>query len=330
MLNFCTLFDSAYLSRGIAMYESLRRQCPAFHLYIFAFDDNCYDFFHKHSFENITAISLKEFEDEKLLLAKKNRSSGEYCWTCTPSTILYVLNHYGVESCTYIDADLLFFSSPQPLIDEAKEDSVIITEHRYTKKYDQTEPSGKYCVQFVFFRNNKCAREVLEWWRQACLDWCYCRVEDGKFGDQKYLDDWCTRFKGIHELQHLGGGVAPWTMQQYTFIKKKGKLYGIENNTHKEFEVIFFHYHGIKFLSPILFSFSPDYEKNSKSLYHYLFAPYISAISRARKIYPNIANKERYIGKTKKAKYPTIEKLYCIWNYIKVEMHFLLTQSKND
>lgn len=316
MLTFCTLFDSGYLSRGIAMYESLRRFCSNFHLYIFAFDDVCYDFFAQKNLDDITIISLGEFEDERLLSAKMNRSNGEYCWTCTPSIVLYVLNHYNVESCIYVDADLFFFSSPQVLIDEVGKDSVLITEHRYTKKYDQTEASGKYCVQFVYFRNDNRARIVLEWWRNACLDWCYSRVEDGKFGDQKYLDDWCVRFEGVHELQHLGGGVAPWNMQQYSFIKKGGKIYGIENVTLKEFEVVFFHFHALAFLSPFLFAFSPFYEKRDRSVYSYIFAPYVYEILKERRKYPCIMKSERYSKKIKGLKYPFYEKLYCIWNYI--------------
>lgn len=49
----------------------------------------------------------------------------------------------------------------------------------------------EYIVFNLFiFRNNQQGRKVLTWWRKACLEWCYNRFEDGRFGDQKYLDDW--------------------------------------------------------------------------------------------------------------------------------------------
>ena len=41
MLNFCTLLDSNYVSRGLAMLESLQRQTQDFHLYIVPFDEQC-------------------------------------------------------------------------------------------------------------------------------------------------------------------------------------------------------------------------------------------------------------------------------------------------
>ncbi len=326
MMTFCTLFDSTYMSRGMAMYRSLCRHCDSFHLYVFAFDDYCYSFFLHNNFENITVISLKEFEDRELLIAKGNRSKGEYCWTCTPSTVLYVLEHYEVDNCTYIDADLYFYSSPQVLIDEVGDDSVMITEHRYTKKYDQTKTSGKYCVQFVFFKNDERARKVLEWWRKACLEWCYDRQEDGKFGDQKYLDDWCTRFEGVHELQHLGGGVAPWNMQQYTFVNRKGKLCGIENSTKKVFDVVFYHFHALYFLSPVFFLFAADYDKKIKGIFRSFFIPYNIEILRIRRKYPSIKRKEKYVTKQAWFPYSRFEKDCCLWSCCVAKMLFWKTK----
>jgi hypothetical protein len=271
-LNFCTLFNSAYLTRGIALYESLLNVCPDFHLYVFAFDEDCLNYFKKSNFKNLTVISLKEFEDQELLRIKPSRTAGEYCWTCTSSTILYAINTFSLDHCTYLDADMYFYSDPSVLIEEMGNKSVLITEHRYSPEYEQSERSGKYCVQFITVKNNQKGIEILTWWRNACIDWCYARHEDGKFGDQKYLDDWMTRFDSVHELQHLGGGIAPWNVQQYTFKKENEKLIG--NSSGKPFEAIFFHFHGLRFFKNDVLRLTDHGYYLPESAIRLLFIPY--------------------------------------------------------
>ncbi len=246
MYNFCTLFDSNYLSRGVAMYRSLEQNCSSFHLYVFAFDKKTEDVLAKLQLKHATVISLNDFEDEHLLKVKPTRTPAEYCWTSTSSTILYVLEKYKVESCTYIDADLIFYSSPAPLFDELGNRSILITEHRYTPMYNKDLKSGTYCVQFVTFKNDERGLKALHWWREQCLEWCYARFEDGKFGDQLYLEDWVTRFAGVHVLQHLGGGIASWNVQQYDFYDEFGKLFLVDIERGNEYEVIFYHFHYVR------------------------------------------------------------------------------------
>lgn len=235
MYNFCTLFDSHYLTRGVALYESLLATCPNFHLYIYAFDDGCYEVLSSLSLQHATVVALADFEDDALLAIKPTRSVGEYCWTCTPSVIKHAIETYQLPSCTYLDADIYFYADPAPLIDEMGESSILITEHRYTPEYDQTKNAGIYCVQFTTFNNDSKGMKALNWWRDACIDWCFNRLEDGKFGDQKYLDDWLVRFEGVHVLANLGAGVAPWNVQQYDL-------------SDQDFEVVFYHFHGLKFI----------------------------------------------------------------------------------
>lgn len=282
-INFCTLFNSAYLSRGLAMYESLLQHCPDFHLYVFAFDDKCYGYLKKLNREHLTVITLKEFEDPELLRVKSSRSAAEYCWTSTPSTIRYCIQNFNLENCTYIDADMLFYSDPKVLIEEMGDRSVLITEHRYTKEYDQSGTSGKYCVQFVTFKKNESGMKVLEWWRNACIEWCYARHEDGKFGDQKYLDDWTSRFDGIHELKHLGGGIAPWNVQQYIFKNENSGITGVERTTKTKFKAVFYHYHSLKFYKQDMLTLCDEGYELSKEVIDIFYRPYIKILDRIGK-----------------------------------------------
>ena len=278
MINFCTLFDSNYLTRGLALYESLEKNCASFHLYVVAFNNDCYNYLKSSGLKNITPISLREFEDEKLLEVKPTRSIAEYCWTCTPSVILYCLNRFNLSSCTYVDADMIFYQNPAILLDEMGAKSILISEHRYSKEYDQSTTHGKYCVQFMCFKNTQTGIEALSWWRDRCLEWCYSYQEDGKFGDQKYLDDWTTRFEGVHVLQHPGGGVAPWNLQQFDFTMEDGEIRITETKTGNTYPLIFFHFHGLKFYTDNTVSLSGSLYEMKQDVKDIVYLPYIKKL----------------------------------------------------
>lgn len=314
MLNFVTLFNSNYLSRGLVMFESLRKHCAEAQLYVVAFDDLTYNYLCEFKQEGLTPISLAEFEDEQLLAVKPSRSAAEYCWTCTASTILYAIQKYNLNHCVYIDADLCFYSNPKVLFDEWADASVLITEHRYTPAYDQSAISGLYCVQFVGFKNSPEGLAVLNYWREACIDWCYARVEDGKFGDQKYLDDWTSRFSSVHVLQHLGGGVAPWNMQQYLFEKKQDAIIGLVKANNQQFKTVFFHFHGVKIFSDNYASLTgADYELFQDAL-ELFYLPYLSQLENTSK---QIHQRNKHTFNANGANQPSPDKPYNFLNLLR-------------
>ncbi len=316
-LNFCTLFNSAYLSRGMVLYHSLIRHCKAFHLFVFAFDEATYAYLKQLNSPHLTPVSLREFEDEELLKVKPFRSAGEYCWTSTASTILYCIEKYQLSNCTYIDADMCFYNDPAVLMEEMGEKSVLITEHRYTAEYDQSAISGKYCVQFMCFKNTTEGMQVLRKWRQDCLNWCYARIEDGKFGDQKYLDTWTKEFKGVHELQHLGGGLAPWNIQQYSFSNEQGKITGTEKSTGKRFSPVFFHFHGLKFYKNQLLSLSGETYELSQHQRELFYFPYIrELLQQAQHIHLNNKNAFDANGASQEIKEKPLNFIYLLRQFI--------------
>lgn len=282
MLVFCTLFDSFYLTKGLAMYRSLEKNCSSFHLYIFAFDDQSHAVLKNLALKYATIVSLSEFEDKELLTVKPGRSKAEYCWTCTSSTILYIIEKFKVTSCTYLDADMYFYRDPKVLFEEMGQRSVLITEHRYPAAFDRSSSSGKYCVQFITFRNDENGMKALKWWRNACIEWCYDRYEDGKFGDQKYLDDWTTRFSGVHVLQHPGGGVAAWNVEQYRFVSRKDDMVLLsDKKSGYQFEVVFFHFHHVRFFLNDLVDLG--WREPANSIVLNLYAPYFIELANAEK-----------------------------------------------
>lgn len=274
---FCTLFNKYYLTRGLALYHSLSETCESFTLYVFAFDDFTFEYLKSLNRDNLIPVSLEDFEDEELLAVKPGRSFAEYCWTSTPSTVLWVLKNTNASSCTYVDADLYFYHNPQILLDEMTEnEDILITSHNYTPRYDQSALSGKYCVQFMFFRKSEKGLKVLNWWRDRCLEWCYNRHEDGKFGDQKYLDVWPEMFEGVHELEH-SGALAPWNVQQYEVSDGfSPNIRALSDN--KEYPVVFYHFHGVKYYANGNFIYAPHSYTLTKKVRDIFYVPYCKVL----------------------------------------------------
>ncbi len=284
MNNFCTLFNAKYLPRGILLYKSLKKNIKNFHLYIFAFDELTYDYFKKLKYKDITVISLSEFEDKSLLKVKKLRTPTEYFWTCTGSTLIYLFKKYHIKNCIYLDSDLLFFSYPNNFFNQFKKYSCVITKHNYSAKYDQSKTNGIYCVQFLFFKNDIIGNKILMDWRKKCLAWCYNRVEKNKFGDQKYLDLWPKKFKKVLVVNHLGAGLAPWNIQDYYIFKKKNNIFIKKKLNKKKFELIFFHYHDLKYFNKYFFLGSYEISQYAYlKIYKKYMLNYIKEINKLKK-----------------------------------------------
>lgn len=241
---FCTLFDSNYLLKGVAMLGSLAKYCPGAHVYVLCMDTRAQAILQQLGLAYITCILLSDIEDEALLTAKQDRGVAEYCWTLSPCLPWYVLqNNPHIDFITYLDADLLFYSPVEPLFDEIGDSSIAIIEHRFTPRLQDREVNGRFCVEWVSFRRDVEGLACLSRWREQCIEWCYYRLEEGRMGDQKYLDEWPHRYPSCHILQHPGAGIAPWNYAQYHFGQDSlGQI------TVESVPLIFYHFHQFQLL----------------------------------------------------------------------------------
>lgn len=242
--HFVTLFNHKFLPMGLALHESLCRHASPVHLWIVCMDELVEAQLAALALEHVTLLPLREIETPELLAVKPGRSAGEYCWTLTPFTCHAVMTRCAeAKRVTYVDADLFFFRSPQPMFREleASGKGMLITEHHYDPAYDQSEASGRFCVQFMTFDRSAGAQEVATWWQQRCIEWCYARHEPGRFGDQMYLDRWPGLFgEHVHILQNNSCIFAPWNVrwQLKRLLMRRGLMF--------MHDPVFYHFHGYR------------------------------------------------------------------------------------
>ena len=267
MMNFCTYFDSYYMLKGLGLYTSLERLSDDFHLFVMAFDQECFDKLKSLNLKHMTVELLSTIETPELLAVKPTRSRGEYCWTCGPSAIYHFLTKYELDTITYLDSDLMFMTDPSVVFQEVGNTSVAITEQGIGDKEARTY--GKYCVQYMTFRNDKDGLGALTWWRDSCIEWCFQKLEATRYADQKYLDEFPRRWDNVHVIENLGVGIAPWNMHRYEYKDQSFTYRG------KEYPFVFFHFHGVKveIIDNILHISSLHHELNT-TLIEKFYQPY--------------------------------------------------------
>jgi hypothetical protein len=234
MLNFCTLFDSKYLVKGLALLDSMRETMPDSQLIVLACDDLTFNALHK--FTPYTVVHLSAVETPEV---KASRTWREYLWTLGSVFLLHCYNAYS-GPWSYVDADCFFFQSIEPWSQRARAYHCAIIPHRYDAKHkDRLAGNGRFNVSWVYISDTDEGWECLHRWNRQCLEWCYYRQEDGKFADQGYLDEWPERYNTLI-VEEAGVGLGPWgvldnhyEMDGDTLLVNGGPL-------------VFYHFSGLK------------------------------------------------------------------------------------
>jgi len=275
---YCTYFDRNYLVRGLALINSLRENSEEpWRLFVICMDDESRSILDQFALPNVVAIPIEQIEaaDPELVAAKNDRNRIEYLWTTTPAIILWLIeNHPEIDMLTYLDADLYFFSSPEPIFAELESSSVLIHEHRYAPELRDMEINGKYNVGLLCFRNDERGMRALRWWRERCIESCHLDIKTGRCGDQMYLNDWPERFPGVHVLEHKGAGIAPWNVDQFDIQLDNGRILV------EEAPLIFYHFHSLRIISPESFRLAYRFYIRD-DVARLIYRPYTRALTSA-------------------------------------------------
>jgi len=284
-LSYCTLFDSNYLSRGLALIESLREHGDTNEVDVLCLDTKSREILEGHAEKlNIRLFTLEEIIGRfpELSRARTNRKIVEFYFTLTPYLLkLSLLEKPEGHVSIYLDADLYFFASPNKVINDLGGSSVAIIAHNYPKRLRHLEKKyGKFNVGLMAFRNNPSGQEILDWWAERCIEWCHDFPDDGKYADQGYLNGFLKFSDQPKVLGNPGFNLAPWNTASSTLKVDSGTFF--VNDT----PLIFFHFHGFKkqgryWISSQMNYFSPLPSKLFSLIYG-TYAAHLSDIERRK------------------------------------------------
>ena len=283
MLNFCTLFDKNYLSKGLALFESLNRYCKNLTIFVLCLDDFTYHYLNQSTIKNIIPIPLSELEDfdKELLAAKNNRTLVEYYFTISPCLPLFLLKkNPALQWICSLDADIYFYDNPKSIFEDfEKKYSILITPHKFTPQLLATgiEKYGIYNVSFQAFKNNIIGLYCLEKWRLQCITWCknYYDEDNQRYADQKYLDTWLIDFPNeVKVLDDSTSGLAVWNIDNYALELCNNQV--LSNGK----RLVFYHFHRLNLINNywIQNGFSTYRVKGNKYLDNIIYKPYVNLI----------------------------------------------------
>ncbi len=234
--------DYNYLPRAIVLIESIAKKSEDYVLILVCHDELSYSVMRKRSMQNVKLVKLSEIETHFEELSEKKYSIKpiEYIFLLSPFILKFCLESLKLEHIVYVDSDICFFSSIDPIFDETYNSQVGITSHNFPTNLKHLEENGKFNVGVLFFRNSKEAVQLLNWWADRCLE--STSIELGSpdvFGDQKYLDLFVTILPSTHVFKNLGINAAPWNCHEITFDNNRG----VNING---YDLVCFHFSGVK------------------------------------------------------------------------------------
>ncbi len=241
-ISFCSIVDAGFLPRFLVMHEGLAAHAEDPELHVLCMDDVVHDVLASMSLAGVRLISLDALESFRpgLDAATRERTLSETCWTVKPVLCSFLLDRMpGVEALAYVDADLAFYADPARVLGSSSDWSALVVPHRAPAGATWEQTHGVYNAGFVAFRGPD-ARDILSWWSDRCIEWCFDRVEPTRYTDQKYLDDWPDRFPGVRVLQSPGIGLAPWNGRDVHVHRSDDGLYADSDR------LVFYHFQSLR------------------------------------------------------------------------------------
>jgi len=289
----CTVISKNYVSHARILAESFKKHHPGGRFFVLLCDRNDGHVDPAEEPFEMVEVETIGIPDFRSMAFRYNVI--ELDTAVKPFFFRWLFDHFDIQKLVFFDPDILVTKRLDDLSRELDSCAIALVPHMTTPVDDGKTPSeqmilqaGIYNLGFLGMRRSKAVDDMLAWWQDRLAKYCYIRVEEGLFVDQKWMDMVPGYFPNVSILREPGYDVAYWNLHERTLEKVNGEW------TANGKPLFFYHFSGYNPLLPekvskhqtrILFERRPDiaqifeeyrglqlkadYEKTSKWPYAY-------------------------------------------------------------
>lgn len=308
---YCTIFDDNYLARALALYESLMRVNEAATFAFFCIDAKSAGLLTALKLERSIVLTHDEFATAQLLELRASRSQGEYCWTCKPFALLYLMRSVPkADWVVYVDTDMMFFADPDEAL-PAPDAHYLLAPHGFHSGFAAHEKSaGKHNAGYVAVRCSRQGEQAIAWWKDRCVESCSVIPTATTFADQKYLDRFAELFPFGVSAHHKGLNVAPWNIENFSVKTHAGRVHV------DDVPLLLYHFQGLQLFDNGTASLYIGDMRIRDVLRVNIYQPHLLALLRAfasiKAVDPTFASglgkRRKYLGNVVKRAFKTLTK----------------------
>lgn len=220
--TYCTIITADYIHYALSLYDSLRAFCPYVSLKVLIVDREEDGGGLARTYPEVDIRYWEQYckvgTGREIARKYHQGDLDRFRWSMKPVFLTGLLDE-GFSQAFFLDPDLYFFASPEPLSEALRGSALLLSPHwrcpdpeSDPRNFQHLQTNGLFNAGFI--GATQAGRGALEWWARACLYRCEKEPDKGNFHDQAYLDLMPVYFEGVEILRDRGCNVANWNQTE--------------------------------------------------------------------------------------------------------------------
>ncbi len=214
-----TICSINYVSKALVFIESCIQHNPNFVYHLVLVDRKNPALLEKITQPNLRILWAEDLGIPNFLQKAMCFDIIELNTNVKPRVLQLLLEQF--ESVLYFDPDICVFHSLQPILDELKSHSMLLTPHYLQPIQDAKKPNdvellkfGVFNLGFIAVARHPSTSAFLRWWSDRCLELGFYEPQSGLAVDQKWMSLVPGFFECVSVSRNLGLNVAFWNLHE--------------------------------------------------------------------------------------------------------------------